>query len=156
MTKLEQNTKDIAVKDIMKKSVMTIDSQSTIIDAAKLMKDARIGAIIITENNTPIGILTDRDLAVKALAHSYHLTTKVKVIMSSPLISINPTETVRMAADLMHTRGIRKLPVIDNDKVIGIITATDLVNQFAICTEEDLRNMYCQTICKIYQQSPYK
>jgi len=153
---LEQNTKDIAVKDIMKKSVMTLDSQSTIIDAAKLMKDARIGAIIITENNTPIGILTDRDLAVKALAYSYHITTKVKVIMSSPLISINPTETVRMAAVLMYTRGIRKLPVIDNDKVIGIITATDLVNQFAICTEEDLRNMYCQTIAKIYQQSPYK
>ena len=153
---MEQNTKDIAVKDIMKKSVMMLDSQSTIIDAAKLMKDARIGAIIITENNTPIGILTDRDLAVKALAHSYHLSTKVKIIMSSPLISINPTETVRMAADLMYTRGIRKLPVIDNDKVIGIITATDLVNQFAICTEEDLRNMYCQTISKIYQQSPYK
>jgi CBS domain-containing protein len=103
-----------------------------------------------------VGIVTDRDFAIKVVAHAYPPTTPVKMIMSSPLYSISPDEPVRMIADFMYTRGIRKLPVIDNDKVIGIVTATDLVRQFALCTGEDLRKMYCESIVKIYEcYSPY-
>jgi predicted transcriptional regulator len=76
--------------------------------------------------------------------------------MSSPLIATSPDETVLMATDLMYSRDIRKLPVIDNDKVVGIITATDLVNQLAICTEEDIQKMYHESVIKVYKQySPY-
>jgi len=61
-----------------------------------------------------------------------------------------------MAADLMYTRNIRKLPVIDNDKVVGIVTASDLVKQLAISTEEDIQKMYHETIIRVYKQySPY-
>jgi len=58
-------------------------------------------------------------------------------------------------AELMYTRKVRKIPVIEEDKVIGIITATDLVNQLAVSTEEDLKNMYFQTITKIFVQEHY-
>jgi len=108
------------------------------------------------ENNTTVGIVTDRDFAVKIVAHAYQITTPVKQIMSSPLIATSPDETVLMAADLMHTRDIRKLPVIDNDQVVGIITATDLVKQLAISTEDDIQKMYHETVIKVYKQySPY-
>jgi predicted transcriptional regulator len=76
--------------------------------------------------------------------------------MSTPLFSINPDETVRTAADLMHDRGIRKLPVIDDGKVIGIITSTDIVNLLAVCVEEDMRDMYFHSVAKIHTNySPY-
>ena len=153
---MEQDARQICVKDIMTKAVVSIDAATTITDAAKMMEDVKIGAIVVTENNTPVGIITDRDFAIKVVAHAYHPTTPVKMIMSSPLYSISPDEPVRMIADFMYTRGIRKLPVIDNDKVIGIVTATDLVRQFAVCTGDDLRKIYCETIVKIYERySPY-
>ena len=153
---MKQDARTICVKDIMTKAVVSIDVATAITDAAKMMEDIEIGAIVVTENNTPVGIVTDRDFAIKVVAHAYHPTTPVRMIMSDPLYSISPDEPVRMIADFMYTRGIRKLPVIDNDKVIGIVTATDLVRQFAVCTGDDLKKMYCESIVRIYEYcSPY-
>src|SRR6056300_1651378 len=154
--RMEQDAKSITVKDIMTKSVISVDSGITVNEAAKMMEDAKVGAVIVMENNTPVGIVTDRDFAVKIVAHAYQITTPVKQIMSSPLIATSPDETVLMAADLMYSRDIRKLPVIDNDSVVGIITATDLVNQLAVSTEEDIQKMYHESVIKVYKQySPY-
>jgi len=153
---MEQDARTICVKDIMTKAVVSIDAATTITDAAKMMEDIEIGAIVVTENNTPVGIVTDRDFAIKVVAHAYHPTTPVRKIMSAPLYTISPDEPVRMISDFMYTRRIRKLPVIDQDKVIGIVTATDLVRQFAMCTGDDLKKMYCESIVRIYEYcSPY-
>ena len=153
---MELDTRGITVKDIMTKSIISVDATLTVNEAAKMMEDAKVGAVIVMENNTPVGIVTDRDFAVKIVAHAYQISTPVKQIMSSPLIATSPDETVLMAADLMYTRDIRKLPVIDNDQVVGMITATDLVKQLAISTEEDIQKMYHETVIKVYKQySPY-
>ena len=153
---METDASKITAKDIMTKSVISVDYTVTINDAAKMMEDAKVGAIIVTENNSPIGIITDRDFAVKVAAHAYSISDPVKKIMSSPLITVNGDESVMMVADLMYTRGIRKLPVIDNDKVIGMITATDLVNKLAVSTEEDIQKMYKESVIKVYKNySPY-
>ena len=150
------NAKTMTIADVMTKSVISVDAKVTVNEAGKMMEDAKVGAVIIMENNTPIGIVTDRDFAVKIVAHAYQITTPVKQIMSSPLISINSDESVRTAADLMHDRGIRKLPVIDNEKVVGMITATDVVNLLAVCVEEDMRDMYYHSVIKIFSNySPY-
>lgn len=155
-TLMDQDATRITAKDIMSKSVISVDATTSINDAAKLMEDSKVGAIVVMDNNTPVGLITDRDFAVKVVAHAYHITTPVKQIMSSPLISISPDETVWMAADIMYTRGIRKLPVIDNDQVVGMLTATDLVNQLAVSTEEDLQKMYHESVIKVYKNySPY-
>lgn len=147
----------ITVKDIMSKSVVSVDVSITVNEAAKIMEDTKVGSIIVMENNTPVGIITDRDFAVKIAAHAYPITTPVKRIMTTPLITIGSDESVWMVADLMFTRGVRKLPVVDEqDNVIGIVTATDLVKEFAISTEEDTRKMYHQSIIKVYKSySPY-
>jgi predicted transcriptional regulator len=76
--------------------------------------------------------------------------------MSSPLIATNTDVSIWMVADLMYTRCIRKLPVIDNNKVVGIITSTDLVNQLAVSTDDDIRKMYHESVIKVYKHySPY-
>ena len=152
---MDDESKKIRVKNIMSKGVMSVDAEMNVNEAAKMMEDGKVGAIIVMENNSPIGIVTDLDFAVKIVAHAYPITTSVKKIMSSPLIGVDPEESVWTVADLMYTRKVRKIPVIEEDKVIGIVTATDLVNQFAVSTEEDMKNMYYQSITKIFAQEHY-
>ena len=150
------NAKTMTIADVMTKSVISVDSSITINEAAKMMEDTKVGAVIVMENNTPVGIVTDRDFAIKVVAHAYQITTPVKQIMTSPLFSISSDESVRTAADLMHDRGIRKLPVINDEKVVGIITATDIVNLLAVCVEEDVKDMYFHSVVKIFTNySPY-
>ena len=150
------NAKTMTIADVMTKSVISVDASMTVNGAAKMMEDAKVGAVIVMENNTPIGIVTDRDFAVKVVAHAYNITTSVKQIMSSPLFSINSDESVRTAADLMHDIGIRKLPVIDGENIVGIITATDIVNLLAVSLEDDMRDMYFHSVAKIFENySPY-
>jgi len=115
------------VRDIMNNSVISIDSSVTAANVARMMEYTGIGAAIILENNLPVGIVTDRDLAIKITAHSFPVSTLVRRIMSSPLISIDPTSDLSIASDLMFTRNVRKLPVIDDDKVVGILTPNDLL-----------------------------
>ena len=154
--KVMVDPKQIVVKNIMTKSVVSVDASMTINEAAKMMEDAKVGAIIVMENNTPVGIVTDRDFAVKVAAHAYQISEPVKKIMSSPLIAIGPEESVWMISELMYTRGIRKLPVIDNDNVVGMVTSTDLVNQLAVSTEKDIQMMYHESLIKVYKDySPY-
>jgi CBS domain-containing protein len=119
------------VKDIMSNSVVSVDSLVTATNAVKMMEDIGANAVIVLENNLPVGIVTDRDFAIKITAHSYPIDTPVRRIMSSPLISIDSNSDLSIASDLMSTRNVRKLPVIDDDKVVGILTSSDLVKHFA-------------------------
>ena len=118
------------VKDIMSNSVVSVDSSVTATNAVKMMECVGAGAVIVLENNLPVGIVTDRDFAIKIIANSYPIDTPVRKIMSSPLISIDPNSDLSIASDLMSTRNVRKLPVIDDDKVVGILTSSDLVKHF--------------------------
>lgn len=92
--KSEKKVSKICVKDIMTRYVVSVDSSVTASDAAKMMEDTNIGAIIVMENNVPMGIITDRDFAIKVTAHAYPIDTPVKRIMSTPLISTTPEESV--------------------------------------------------------------
>jgi len=116
------------VNQIMKNSILTIDSSVFAYEAAKMMEDLNVGSLVVTENNVPVGIITDRDFAIKVTAHSFPRDTPVRRIMSSPIISIGLFDTLLVAAELMSSKKIRKLPVIQDEKVVGIITATDLID----------------------------
>ena len=119
------------VKQIMNNFVVSVDSSVTATDAAKMMEDTGVGSVIVLDNNLPVGIVTDRDFAIKITAHSYPIDTPVRRIMSSPLISIDPNSDLWVASDLMSTRNVKKLPVIDDDKVVGMLTSSDLVKHIA-------------------------
>ena len=121
----------ILIGKIMNNSVVSVDSSVSATDAAKMMEDTDVGAVVVLENGSPIGIVTDRDFAIKITAHSYPIDTPVRRIMSAPLISIDSSSAVWEASDLMSTRNVRKLPVIDDDKVVGIVTSSDIVKYIA-------------------------
>ena len=114
------------LKQIMDDSVISVNSTVPAYEAAKLMEDSKAGAIVVLENQVPVGMVTNKDLTVKLIAHSYPPDTPLRRIMSAPLISINPQTDQKTAAELMTSRKIRKLPVIDDDQVIGIVIASEI------------------------------
>lgn len=126
----ESSLENILVRDVMTKSVISVDSSTTAHDAAKLMEESEISSVVVFENNLPVGIITDRDFAIKITAHAYPIDTPVRRIMSSPLITITSDSPFRIGADLMNSKKIKRLVVVDDEKVVGIITVTDLVDHF--------------------------
>ena len=121
----------IRVQDIMARTLITVNTSTTVLQIAKMMEQGGIGAIIVKENGTPAGIVTDRDFATKIAANNLSFDTPAKKIMSSPLITINHNEPLSAAAERMTSKKIRKLAVTENGNIVGIITSTDLVTQLA-------------------------
>lgn len=128
---LKSNLSDILVKDIMTKAIISVDSSTTVYQVAMMMKQGGFGAIIVKKDNIHQGIITDRDFAIKIAAHKYPLDTTVDKVASYPLQTIDSNESILAAANMMSIKKIRKLVVVDGNKVVGIITSTDLVNQLS-------------------------
>jgi len=115
------------VKDVMTSKVLVIAPDRTVMDAARLMRSENRGSIIVMDNMKPVGIVTERDLFKKVVAEGLMpKAVLVSDIMSTSLISIGPEQPIKSAAKLMASEEIRRLPVIQNNKLIGIITAADL------------------------------
>ncbi|MGY5143143.1 MAG: CBS domain-containing protein [Candidatus Nitrosopumilus sp. bin_32a] len=131
MSQDDFNHNSILVKDIMNKALISVNPVISALQIAKMMAQGGVGAIIVKENKIPVGIITDRDFAVKIAAHSLPLDTPVEKIMSSPVITINHNDSISHAAKVMNNKKIRKLAVMDNGKITGIITSTNLVDQLA-------------------------
>ena len=125
------NSSTILVKDIMAKTLISVNPSTTALQIAKMMEQGGIGAILVKENKNLVGIITDRDFATKIAANNLPLDTKVEKIMSSPLVTINYDESISAAAKRMSSKKIRKLAVTDNGNIVGLITSTDLVDQLA-------------------------
>ena len=129
MSREDFNYSSILVQDIMTRALITVNLATTALQVAKMMEQGGIGAILVQDNDNPVGIVTDRDFATRVVANNLPFDTSVEKIMSSPLISINYNEPISAAAERMTSKKIRKLAVTDNGKVVGIITSTDLVTQ---------------------------
>ena len=129
------------VKDIMSKNVISIDITMTVKDAASMMNDAKIGSIIITKENTPVGILTERDFVTRIAGEAKPLSTLLSEVMSKPLLSISPDKTVWEAAEIMKNSEIHKVVVQDGNNLVGIVTATDLIKICSIGSDSNLKRI---------------
>jgi CBS domain-containing protein len=125
------NSSSILVKDIMARTLISVNPATTALQIAKMMEQGGIGAVLVKENNNLVGIVTDRDFATKIAANNLPFDTAVEKIMSSPLVTINYDESISAAAERMSSKKIRKLAVTNNGNIVGLITSTDLVNQLA-------------------------
>jgi CBS domain-containing protein len=118
----------VPVIEIMAKEPVTASPDDTVERAASTMRTRDIGSLIVVENGRPVGIVTERDIVTKVVAaNKVPSTVKVREIMSSPVISVGPREEVVQAARLMSERKIRRLAVVDNGKLIGVLTENDIV-----------------------------
>jgi len=122
---------EVKVDDFMTKDVVTADVEAFVINIAKIMGRERIGSVIITREEEPFGIFTERDLLTNFLATDKSMYTELGPVCSHPLTVISATTSVHRAAATMALKHIRRLPVVRDDKVVGIITARDLVEAYA-------------------------
>jgi CBS domain-containing protein len=127
------NRKEIAtmeeiIRDIMTKKVITIDECSTALDAAKLMAEKGISSLIVlNQEGNPIGIVTERDFVKKICIKELQISkVKIKDIMSKLRTFADPETPIEVAVQRMVNHKIRRLPVLENGKLVGIITVTDL------------------------------
>ncbi len=118
------------IGDFMSKNVVMVDENEKVKDVAKLMGEKRIGSVIVTRDNKPYGIFTERDLLSKAFLDD-GLENAVKNYTSTPLITVSPEYTIEEVSKIMADMKIRRLVVIEDEKIIGIFTASDLVRALA-------------------------
>ena len=127
----QDNSSGTPVSAIMTKNLISVDPETTVFQIANMMEKGGIGAIIVKKDNVPAGIITDRDFAVKIAVNKYSLDSPVNKVASYPLETINTNDSILKAAEKMSSKKIRKLAVVNDDKVIGIITSTDIVTHLA-------------------------
>lgn len=111
----------------MAKPVITIDADATVYDACTIYKEKKVGCLVVTKGDICVGLVTERDLIERTICH--HLSpekTKVYEVMSRDIKVVNAVDTVEKALDIMKHYKIKKLPVISNEKVVGILTITDI------------------------------
>ena len=132
------------VKQIMKTDVVSIDENENVQDAAQQMIKSNIGCVIITRDNIPFGIFTESDF-VRIAAKGNPLFTTLDGVVSTPLVVITPGETIWEAAEIMRKKDIHKLPVQYENKIVGIITASDLVKVCSIGSDSEMRKI-CDAI----------
>jgi CBS domain-containing protein len=125
------------VKDLMTKNVVTIDSDKTVVEAAVLMSENDIGDLVVMNKNTPVGIVTERDFVRRVLAERKPVDTKVSEVMTTPLKVIDPEAPIKEAARRMVNKKIRRLPVIKDNKLVGILTAADFAKHLSKKTLSD-------------------
>jgi CBS domain-containing protein len=112
-------------KEIMRAKVEFIDEDENIVYAAKVMSEKGLGCVIVTKDKEIAGIVTERDILKNAVGVCKDI--KLKKIMSKEVFTIDGEAYVEDAIDLMKEKKIKKLPVVEGDKIVGMITATDLI-----------------------------
>jgi len=115
------------LRDIMIKKVVTIELDRTAQDAAKLMAENSIGSLVIVSDGNPVGIVTERDLVRKVCTNDI-ASSKIPLrdVMSSHVIWAEPDISIETAVQRMFNNKIRRLPILENGKLVGIVTVSDL------------------------------
>jgi len=116
------------IRDVMTSNPCTIDADKDIVYAAKMLKDEDVGVAPIVEGDQLIGVLTDRDIAIKVVAEGKDpQTTKAREIASKDIVTIDPQQSLDEALRLMAQHQVRRLPVVEEDgKVVGIVAQADI------------------------------
>jgi CBS domain-containing protein len=122
------DTVDQVLKHKALNKVLPVSAEQTVHQALSLMAEYDVGALIVMSQGKLVGILSERDYARKGILKGHHSKdTKVSEIMTSPVISVTPQHTVDDCMNLMTNRHFRHLPVLDGDKVVGVVSIGDMV-----------------------------
>jgi CBS domain-containing protein len=125
----------------MTKEVVTIDNSKTVFEAAELMSTKSVGCLIVVVKAFPVGIVTERDIVRRIVAKRSSIDTKVTEVMTKTLITVEPDTSLKEAARVMSNNKIRRLPVLKNNKLVGIVVASDFVrNVGKKTTTEEILN----------------
>lgn len=114
------------LREIMQKKVTTLPPEATIIEASKLMKRNRIGYLLVVNGQKLTGCVTDRDIALSLADGLDPMKTKVKDIMQKNVVSVSPDTDVFEISKIMARKRVRRLPVLDDNKLVGVVSTSDI------------------------------
>lgn len=125
---------DVPAGTIARRELITVDEGGSVLEAARLMVQNSRGSVLATRSGEPVGILTERDILKKVVSMSLDTTTtKVKDVMSSPPITVDYNMPLREAIDLMVRKGLRRMLVTQNGRIVGIFTMRDILKHTRTC-----------------------
>jgi CBS domain-containing protein len=114
------------IRDVMTPNPRTVSPDDTIQAAARIMQSEDTGAVPVVNNGRVLAVITDRDIVIRVVAEGASLTGPVRSIATQDVICASPEMSTREANDLMSTHQIRRLPVVENDRLVGIVSIGDL------------------------------
>lgn len=124
------------------RNVVSVAPDASVFDAIKLMADTAVGSLLVMNGETMLGIVTERDYARKVILKGRSSeTTSVSEIMTDKVVTAAPAETVYACMELMTRQRIRHLPVVDDDKIVGVISIGDLVNAIISDQQEEIEQL---------------
>lgn len=116
-----------AIREVMTSALETVDVEDSLRDAATMMDRSDIGSVIVTDGGSIAGIITDRDIALRGASAGLDPTsTAVRIAMTSAPVTVQPTATVQEAIDVMREHDVRRVPVVESDRPIGVVSLADL------------------------------
>ncbi len=115
------------LKDVMKTEVITATRDVSVSEAARRMREANIGCLVIVDGDSLVGIVTDRDLLIGCLGAGHNpAESQVSQYMTSPVITESPSTEVQIAAHMLVSRRIKRLPLVEDGKLVGLVSFSDL------------------------------
>jgi CBS domain-containing protein len=115
------------VKEVMTTRPITLDRDASLVEAARVMRDEGIGDVIVVEGEDAAGIVTDRDIVIRAVAEGADPnSTRLGQVVSGDLTSVAPDDPVDRAVELMRQKAVRRLPVLEGGKPVGVVSLGDL------------------------------
>ena len=114
------------IRDVMTPNPRTVTADDSIQNAARIMRDEDTGAVPVVDNGRPVGIVTDRDIVVRAVADGGQLNRPVRDIVTGSVVCATPDMSTREAAQLMSDHQVRRLPVVESERLVGIVSLGDL------------------------------
>jgi CBS domain-containing protein len=114
------------VRDVMTAEPIVLQQDQSIADAAQAMRDASVGAVLVVDGDKLCGLVTDRDIVVRAVAESALPDSPVGQVVSPDLVAVGADDETADAARVMQDNAVRRLPVLDDGRIVGIVTIGDL------------------------------
>lgn len=116
----------LKIKEIMTTDVRAISANDSISEAANIMKELDVGAVPVLDNHILVGMITDRDLVLRAVAEGKSSDERVSTIMTKDITSATSDMDVHKVADIMASKQIRRIPIVDNGRLVGIVSIGDM------------------------------